>query len=224
MQGEYMHFEILVEDISGKTALEILVPKIINTEQRTFNIHFYKGIGQIPRNLNSTSDPRKRILLDQLPRLIQGYGKTFASYPPDYHAVLIVICDLDDRCLSAFRKELLEVVNSCNPKPKTQFCIAIEEGEAWYLGDLAAVKAAYPSARQGILNSYTNDEICGTWEKLADAVYSGGCQNLSKLGHQAIGKEKATWAEKISPLMDIENNQSLSFCYFRDQLRRLSGH
>jgi hypothetical protein len=46
---------------------------------------------------------------------------------------------------------------------------------------------------------------------------------LSKLGHQAIGKEKATWAEKISPLMDINNNQSPSFCYFRDQLQRLSG-
>jgi len=38
-----MHFEILVEDISGKTALEILVPKIINTEQHTFKIHAYKG-------------------------------------------------------------------------------------------------------------------------------------------------------------------------------------
>lgn len=223
MQGEYMHFEILVEDISGKTALDILVPKIINTEQHTFNIHAYKGIGHIPQGLKSTSDANKRILLDQLPRLIQGYGKTFASYPPDYHAVLIIICDLDDRCLSAFRKELLELVNYCNPKPKTQFCVAIEEGEAWYLGDLAAVKAAYPSAKQAVLNSYTNDEICGTWEKLADAVYSGGRQKLSKLAYQAIGKEKATLAEKISPLMDIDNNQSPSFCYFRDQLRRLSG-
>lgn len=215
-----MHFEILVEDISGKMALKILIPKIINTEQHTFNIHSYKGIGHIPKNLTSTSDPKKRILLDQLPRLIQGYGKTL-SYSP---AVLIVICDLDDRCLSAFRKELLELVNSCNPKPKTQFCIAIEEGEAWYLADLAAVKAAYPNAKQAILNSYTNDNICGTWEKLADAVYSGGDQKLSKLGWQGIGKEKATWAERISPLMDIDNNQSPSFCYFRDQLRHLSGH
>lgn len=215
-----MHFEILVEDISGKMALEILVPKIINTEQHTFNIHSYKGIGHIPKNLTSTSDPKKRILLDQLPRLIQGYGKTL-SYSP---AVLIVICDLDDRCLSAFRKELLELVNFCNPKPKTQFCIAIEEGEAWYLGDLTAVKAAYSNAKQAVLNSYTNDNICGTWEKLADAVYSGGVQKLSKLGWQGIGKEKATWAERISPLMDIDNNQSPSFCYFRDQLRHLSGH
>jgi hypothetical protein len=38
-----MHFEILVEDISGKTALEILIPKIISTEQHTFEIHPNKG-------------------------------------------------------------------------------------------------------------------------------------------------------------------------------------
>jgi len=38
-----MHFVILVEDISGKTALEILIPKIISSEQHTFNIHPYKG-------------------------------------------------------------------------------------------------------------------------------------------------------------------------------------
>ncbi|AFY50449.1 hypothetical protein Nos7524_4705 [Nostoc sp. PCC 7524] len=218
-----MHFEILVEDISSKKALDILVPKILNTEQHTFNIHAYKGIGHIPKNLKSNSDPQKRILLDQLPRLIRGYGNTFASYPSDYQAVLIVICDLDDRCLSSFRKELLEILNSCHPQPKTQFCIAIEEGEAWYLGDLAAVKNAYPSAKEAVLNSYTNDEICGTWEKLADALYSGGCHKLSKLGYQVIGKEKATWAERISPLMDIDNNQSPSFCYFRDKLRLFSG-
>ena len=70
-----MHFEILVEDISGKTALDILVPKIISNKD-TFQIHFYKGIGQIPGDLKSSSDPQKRILLDQLPRLIRGYGKT----------------------------------------------------------------------------------------------------------------------------------------------------
>jgi len=98
-----MHFEILVEDKSGKTALDILVPKIINTEEHTFNIIAYKGIGHIPKNLTSNSDPKKRILLDQLPRLIKGYGKTLSYFP----AVLIVICDLDDRCLSAFRKELV---------------------------------------------------------------------------------------------------------------------
>ena len=222
MPGEYMHFEILVEDMSGKIALDILIPKIIDTKEHTFNVHSYKGIGRIPKGLKPASDSKKRILLDQLPRLVKGYGNTFARYASDYSAVLIVICDLDDRCLNAFRKELLDCVDKCNPKPDMHFCIAIEEGEAWYLGDLAAVKAAYPSAKDAVLNSYTNDSVCNTWEKLADAVFAGGTKSLSKLGGQAIGKEKASWAQKISPLIDVDKNLSPSFCYFRDQLRRLS--
>jgi hypothetical protein len=217
-----MHFDILVEDISGKTALEIIVPKIISAEH-TFIIHPYKGIGRIPTDLKSASDPKKRILLDQLPRLVQGYGQTFSQYPPDCPAVLIVICDLDNRCLSTFRRELLDIVNKCNLPPKTQFCIAIEEGEAWYLGDFAAIKKAYPKAKQKVLDSYTNDSICGTWEKLADAVYSGGSKELSKLRWQGVGKEKSNWAKKIPPHMDVDNNLSPSFGYFRDKLRGLTS-
>ena len=217
-----MHFEILVEDISGKTALEIIVPKIISTEQHTFNIHSYKGIGhKVPKDLKSTSDAKKRILLDLLPKIVQGWGKTLSD--PDYSFVLIVICDLDNRCLRTFRRELLDLVDKCNPKPKTQFCIAIEEGEAWYLGDFAAIKKAYPKAKQGVLNSYTNDSICGTWEKLAEAVYSGGRQKLSKLGWQEVSKEKSNWAKKIPPHMDVDNNLLPSFCYFRDKLRDLTS-
>jgi hypothetical protein len=217
-----MHFEILIEDISGKTALEIIVPKIIGDEN-TFNIHAYKGIGRIPSGLNPASDSSKRILLDQLPRLIQGYGKTFSGYHPSYHAVLIVVCDLDNRSLSNFRRELYDCVDKCPVKPETHFCIAIEEGEAWYLGDIDAIKAAYPKVKDASLNSYDNDSICGTWEKLADAIFPGGAKSLSQLGWQSVGKEKTAWAINISPRMDIDINQSPSFCYFRDRLRRLGS-
>ncbi len=216
-----MHFEILVEDISGKTALEILIPKIIDTKQHTFKVHHYQGVGRIPKDLKPTSNPRNRILLDQLPRFVQGYGKTFAGYG-NYPVALIIVCDLDSQCLSVFRRELLDCVDKCDPKPKTQFCIAIEEGEAWYLGDLTAVKKAYPSAKSAVLDAYTNDSICGTWEKLADAVFPGGSRKLSNLGGQT-GEEKTTWAKKISPFMDVDNNLSPSFRYFRDKLRCLSN-
>jgi hypothetical protein len=33
MEDEFMHFEILVEDLSGKIALDILIPKIIDGER-----------------------------------------------------------------------------------------------------------------------------------------------------------------------------------------------
>ena len=194
-----MHFEILVEDQSGKKALDILVPKIIG-DAHTFIVHSYKGIGRIPKNMRDAKDASKRILLDNLPKLLKGYGKTHAGRP-NFQEAVILVCDLDDKCLKAFRDELYGILNACNPKPETRFCIAIEEGEAWFLGDLNAVKTAYPKAKDAVLNSYVNDSICGTWEKLADAVYQGVSAALSAKGWQAVGAEKSKWAEEITPHM-----------------------
>jgi len=217
-----MHFEILVEDLSGKKMLDFLVPKIIG-DDHTFKVHHYKGIGHIPKNLVAAGDANKRILLDQLPRLLRGYGNTFANYPADYPAAVVLVCDLDDKCLKTFRQELFTILNGCIPQPETRFCIAIEEGEAWFLGDIPAVKSAYPKAKDAVLNAYVNDSICGTWECLADAVYYGGSTTLLAKGWQAVGAEKSQWAEKISPRMDVANNVSPSFVYFRHKLLELAG-
>ena len=216
-----MHFEILVEDASGKKALDILIPKIIG-DQHTFRVIGYKGIGRIPRNLTSGTVASNRHLLDQLPGLLRGYGKTFANYSAYYPAAVILVCDLDDKCLKTFRQELFTVLNACNPKPETRFCIAIEEGEAWLLGDAPAIKAAYPNLKEYVLNGYVNDSICGTWELLADAVYVGGSSALKNQSWWAVGREKSAWSGRIAPLMDIDNNASPSFCYFRDKLRELT--
>ncbi|GHT50265.1 hypothetical protein FACS1894102_5660 [Spirochaetia bacterium] len=59
-----MHFEILVEDSSGKELLDIIVPKIIDISIHTYKIIKYKGCGRIPKDLKTTQDPQKRILLD----------------------------------------------------------------------------------------------------------------------------------------------------------------
>jgi len=209
-----MHFEILVEDISGKTALDILIPKIIG-DQHTFKVIAYKGIGRIPRNMQNSTDACKRQLLNNLPKILAGYGKSFQEYP----AVIFVICDLDNKCLKTFRQELLSVLNNCSPLPTTRFCFAIEEGEAWLLGDIPAIKKAYANAKEAMLKAYINDAICGTWERLADAVYSGGAQKLSAQGWQRIGMEKSAWAANIVPHMDVANNLSPSFNYFLSKLR-----
>ena len=215
-----MHFEILVEDQSGKKALDILVPKIVG-DTHTFIVHPYKGIGRIPKNMKDADDAGKRILFENLPKLLRGYGRTFDGYT-DYRAAVILVCDLDSKCFKAFRQNLFEILNAFSPKPETRFCIAIEEGEAWFLGDLNAVTRAYPKAKMTVLNSYENDSICGTWEKLADAVYAGGSQVLTVRGWQAVGAEKSKWAETIAPEMEIENNKSPSFCYFRGKLLELA--
>ena len=217
-----MHFEILVEDQSGKKTLDEIVPRIIGAAH-TFRVLPYKGIGRIPKGMRPSSDADKRILLDQLPRLLRGHGKTFAGYGLNYHAAVVVVCDLDRRCFHEFRRELLDLLNACNPKPETLFCMAIEEGEAWLLGDRNAILAAYPSAKTRVLDEYVQDSICGTWELLADAIYPGGSAVLVAAGRQTAGAAKSEWASRISPHMNMGKNASPSFEYFRDKLRDLAG-
>ena len=217
-----MHVEILVEDYSGKIALDILVQKILS-EKDTFRVISYKGIGPIPKGMKDAKDPSRRILLTNLPKLLKGYGRTFAGYPPGYDAAVVLVCDLDDKHLDQFLGELDNILAACDPRPATRFCIAIEEGEAWLLGDISAVLKAFPNAKQEVLRSYENDSICGTWEVLADAVHPGGSRVLLQKGYQVVGAEKSRWAKEIAPSMNVEENQSPSFCYFRDELRRLGS-
>ena len=212
-----MHFEILVEDQSGKKALDILIPKIIGNQHK-FKVRSYHGRGNISKNLKNPTNAKKRYLLNHLPMQLRVYGKSYANDPTK---VVIVVCDLDNWCLKTFRQELFRVLNSCNPKPETRFCIAIEEGEAWLLGDISAIKAAYPKAKDKVLNNYKNDSICGTWELLADAIFAGGSNALGKKPWYVIGREKSVWAQKIAPEMDINKNASPSFCYFRDKIREM---
>jgi len=210
-----MHFEFLIEDQSGKKAMEILAPKLLK-DGNTFKIHSYKGIGHIPKGLKPKSNASKRQLLDQIPRLLRGYGKV-----PNC-GIIIVICDLDDKNKQIFLKELNDILDTCNPKPTAYFCLAIEEFEAWYLGDLPAVRFAYPKAKESVLTRYKSDSICGTWELLADAVYTGGQSALSKRGWQGIGKQKSVWAEAISPHMDVEKNISPSFNHMRSLVQSVA--
>jgi len=180
----------------------------------TFRIHQYKGIGRIPKGLRPKSDANKRILLDQLPRILRGYGNN------PHFGTIVVICDLDDKDKQVFLAELQSAINACDPKPTTLICLAIEEFEAWYLGDLTAVRKAYPRAKSAILNGYINDSICDTWELLADAVYKGGRNALAKKGWQAVGEQKSIWAKSISPHMNVDDNKSPSFNEMCDKLRR----
>ena len=216
-----MHFEILVEDASGKIALESILEKIIgpNGQGHTYKIISYKGIGRIPKDLRGTTDPQKRILLDRLPKLLKGYGKSLQNFP----AAVVVVVDLDNKDCLVFKQELVDILRNCTPQPTTLFRIAIEEGEAWLLGDRNAVKSVYPRVKEQVLNTYVQDSICGTWEKLADAVYPGGSQKLKKLGWPYTGQAKCEWAKNIAPHLDVETNRSRSFQVFRDGIRNLAG-
>jgi hypothetical protein len=210
-----MHFEFLIEDQSGVNAMEILIPKLLGNKA-SYRIKGYKGIGHIPKNLKPKSGAGNRIMLDQLPRLLSGYGRVPSI------GYIIIICDLDDKDEQQFLSELNDVLNACDPKPNARFCLAVEEFEAWYLGDLTAVQKAYPNAKDNILTGYKNDSICGTWELLADAVCIGGSKALKEEGWQAVGRQKSLWAREISPHMNVDGNLSPSFNNMRLQLQSVT--
>jgi hypothetical protein len=214
-----MHIEILVEDASGAKLLEAVLPKLLGEQggSHSWRVHPYKGIGRIPTKLYAGGDPAKRILLDQLPRLLRGYGKT-----PGIDAVVVVL-DSDRRTCVDFLSELKALLAGCDPAPNTMFRLAIEEVEAWYLGDRQALQAAYPRAKADVLNRYVQDNVCDTWELLADAVHAGGSAAIKKAGWPLPGQIKCEWAGKIGPLLEPDRNTSPSFGKLRDGLRRLAA-
>lgn len=214
-----MHIEFLVEDSSGAALLEIIIPKIIGdlNNPHTWRIHKYKGAGKIPKGLTSATDAHKRILLDQLPSRLIGYGHTTGI------DAAIVVVDTDQRDCAEFLSELQALLARCNPKPNTLFRLAIEEIEAWYLGDSQALLAAYPRAKKKVLANYIPDSVCGTWELLADAVHPKGAAAIKKAGWPSSGQLKHEWAKNIPVHMNINQNVSPSFKKFVEGLRRITS-
>ena len=84
------------------------------------------------------------------------------------------------------------------------------------IGDRNAVKAAYPRGARCGSGGLLQDSICGTWEVLADAVYSGGATRLKRSGYQKTGKAKCEWAKKIAHHIDVDKNLSKVFRFLRD--------
>lgn len=216
-----MHIEVLVEDGSGARLVETLLPQVIGEQGQphTWRIHDFKGIGRIPKGLGKKSDPVKMTLLDRLPGILRAHGKT--------HGIdaVVVVLDSDTRDCRQFLGELDAILQQCDPAPRTLFRLAIEEMEAWYLGDRQALIAAYPKAKKDVLARYRQDSVCGTWELLADAIHPGGHAAIKHAGWPLPGQIKHEWARNIGPHLDVERNESPSFGKFRDGLRRLTaGH
>ena len=214
-----MHLEILVEDSSGQRLLQAIVPKILgpHAEPHTWRVIAYKGIGKLPTGLRRGSDPAKRILLDNLPRILRGYART-----PGIDGVMVVV-DVDRRDCTAFLRELNGMMAQVAPALRVVFRLAIEEIEAWYLGDRMALLSAYPEARTAVLDRYDQDAVCNTWELLADAIHLGGSAEIKSIGFPYSGVVKHAWAERIGPLMDPHGNASPSFRKFKEALARLTA-
>lgn len=217
-----MHFQFMIEDQSGAALIEILMQRISLTNgDITYNCKPFKGLGGFTKK-NTIKETKSGKLLNDLATYLRGFNKSLQHIP----AVIIVVLDNDTRNTEEFLAELNRVAQQNMITVDHVFCIAVEEIEAWLLGDEAAILAAYPLAKVQQLHTYVQDSICGTWEVLADVVYPGGVSKLKKEcpTYIEVGKCKREWAQKIGNHMDIEHNNSPSFNYFMTEItRRLSA-
>ena len=212
-----VHLEILVEDASGAVLVEGLLARMFTVDECSRRIFPYKGIGAIPKRLKPKANANARILLDQMPRLLAGYGKSLDRS----NDAVVVLVDADDKDCREFLRELKALEARCKPAPRVLFRLAIEEAEAWLLSDREAVLKAYPQARRSVLDSYKPDSVGQTWEQLAEAVHPGGAARLKAAGYRPAGAAKEEWARKIGPHLNIASAKSPSLRKFVDGVRRL---
>lgn len=214
----HMHFQYLVEDQSGAALIRILMQKIVELyPNATYDCKGFRGIGGFTRK-NTIKETKTGKLLNDLATYLRGFDRSLQSFP----SVIIVVLDSDDHDVQQFRSELEAVAIQNMIKIDHVFCLAVEEIEAWLLGDRHALLSAYPHAKMHVLNTYVQDSICGTWEVLADAVYPGGTSKLSRehASFIEIGKLKAEWPQNIGIHMDLKSNESPSFNDFIHEIER----
>ena len=217
-----MHFQFLIEDKSGSVFIEEVMKRlIIDDTVDTYDCKPFKGIGGFTKK-NTVKEMHTGKLLNDLATYMRGYQRSLKGIA----ATIFVVLDNDDNNPEEFRAQLENVANDNNIVMDHVFCLAIEELEAWLLGDEEAIKQAYPHMKASVLHSYKQDSICGTWEVLANVVYKGGMVEIKrkKMPYMEIGKLKSEWAYNIAQKMVFDNNQSPSFNCFIESVRVRLSH
>ena len=204
-----MRLHILVEGRAEENLLRGWLPRFL--PQIAFNVIPHEGKGRLPGDPSQPPPPRRTGLLDQLPAKLRAYGK---SLDPSTDRVLVLV-DLDNDTCVDLKRRLLSILGYCHPPPTVFFRIAIEEMEAFFLGDAAAIRRAFPTARMNRLSNYVQDSICGTWELFQDVV-------------RASVDDKPEWARRMAPHLGIawrgpDANRSSSFRHLCRALRMLAG-
>ena len=216
-----MHFQFLIEDQSSEVLIEMIMGNIIRDDSiDTYNCKAFKGIGGFTRK-NTVKETHSGKLLNDLATYMRGFQRSLQGT----ESSLIIVLDNDDNDPEEYKKQLNSVANMNSIKMDYVFCLAIEELEAWLLGDELAIQKAYPKYKKNVLHDYKQDSICGTWEVLADIVYKGGIREIrkKKMSYMEIGKLKSEWAERIGSHMVCANNKSPSFRFFYEAICKRLG-
>jgi hypothetical protein len=192
--SDLVQLEVLVEEPSAEQALRILLPRIVP------GVRF--GI---------RPSPGKAALVRELPKRLRGYA---ARMSRERLKVAVLVDRDDDDCLKlkATLDWMAAEAGLATPASVDRdFAvlnrIVVEELEAWFIGDVPALRAAYPRVPTSLgeqARFRDPDAIAGgTWQALERLLRAHGYHR------GGLGKVKA--AMDIAPHMDVESNRSRSF-------------
>jgi hypothetical protein len=202
-----MHIELLVEEPSAEAALMNLLPRIA-AQHVSYKIHSHEG---------------KSDLLKKLP----GKLKAYKSWMPQDWKIIVLI-DEDRQDCHKLKNELEEIAEASGLITKTKATkkdefhiinrVAIEELEAWFFGDVDALRRAYPRVPETLAmkSRYRDPDAIkgGTWESL--------WQVLRRAGYYQQGLPKIEVARNVSMHMAPTRNRSRSFQVFIEAVEELS--
>ncbi len=184
------HVEFLVEERSMEAALRLILPKVMG--ETSFEI--------FPSQC-------KDELLARLPDRLRGYARWL---PPTWRIVVLMDRDNDDCAQLKTKIEgmiadagLVTRTASRGAPYSVVSRLAIEELEAWWFGDWAAVCTAYPHAPKSIKYRDPDGIAGGTWEAFERILRKGG--------YFKGGLRKVEAAREIAARMQPERNTSRSF-------------
>ncbi len=184
-----MTIHILVEGSSEFALLQHWARRLLKSHP--VKIHPLQGKGNLPNDLQSTPNPRSRGLLDQLPAKLRGFAKYLR---PETDRVLVLV-DSDDDDTAELTTRIEHTARTVSPELRVIVRLAVEETEAFYLGDLTGLKRAFPRANLKCARAYRPDSICGTWELFGRVVGDAG-------------GNKVDWAERMGPVLTTDAKRS----------------
>lgn len=199
-----MHIEFLIEEASTEIVLSQIVPKIVGGNT-TFKIHDFRGKSNLIKNLHNR---------------MKAYSSMIRSQKD---LRIVVLVDKDKEDCKELKQKLEGTVaqaglstRSISDNFKVLNRIVVEELEAWFFGDIEALRQAYPKVPENLTKKRSYripDEIKGgTWEALERILSSAGYYEKGFM-------PKIEVARNIAPFMNPELNSSKSFQVFRDGLK-----
>lgn len=194
-----MTIHILVEGPSERAWLESWVPRLLRDVP--FKVHPHQGKGRLPRELNSAPNRDQRGVLDQLPSTLRALSKSLDAAGG---GGILVLIDSDDERVEQLSADLQSVVDGlCSgSRARGLVRLAVEETEAFYLGDLKALERAFPNANMKLARAYEPDSICGTWELFGRIV-------------DDPGHNKVAWGRAMGQVLTTNPAQSRSASFKR---------